>query len=94
MLMASHFISPPLIQVGTFPFPLFSFVKVFIRKALFLSAERWLPRSLGSFYLKDAAFIEAIEIHPDAENYADRFTIYFTTFNPSEFISVSVFFIF
>jgi len=47
-----------------------------------ISAERWLPRSLGSFYLKDAAFIEAIEIHPAAENYADRFTLYFTTFNP------------
>ena len=46
-------------------------------------AEHWLPRSLGSFYLKDAAFIEAIEIHPMAENYADRYTLYFTTFNPS-----------
>ena len=54
-----------------------------------ISAERWLPRSLGSFYLKDAAFIEAIEIHPAAENYADRFTLYFTTFNPSGLISVS-----
>jgi hypothetical protein len=57
-----------------------------------ISAERWLPRSLGSFYLKDATFIQAIEIHPEAENYADRFTLYFTTFNPSGYISVSVIF--
>ena len=48
-----------------------------------ISAEHWMPRSLGSFYLKDAAFIEALEIHPEAENYADRYTLYFTTFNPS-----------
>jgi len=47
-----------------------------------VAAERWLPRSLGSFYLKDAAFIEAIQIHPAAENYVDRYTLYFTTFNP------------
>jgi hypothetical protein len=48
---------------------------------------------LGSFYLKDAAFIEAIEIHPEAENYADHFTLYFTTFHPSGYISVSIIFI-
>ena len=40
----------------------------------------------------DAACIEAIEIHPAAENYADRLTLYFTTFNPSGYISVSVIF--
>ena len=49
------------------------------------SAEHWLPRSLGTFHLKDAAFIDAFEVRPDAENYADRYNLYFTTFNAREF---------
>ena len=44
----------------------------------------WHPKSLGTFRLKDAGFIEIYETHPDEEKYADRFTIYLTTFNPSK----------
>ena len=46
-----------------------------------VDAEKWLPRLLGSFHLKDVAFIDAFEVNPNAENYADRYNLYFTTFN-------------
>ena len=54
-----------------------------LEKASSASASNnvWLPRSLGSFPLKDAGFIEAYQTHPEADNYSDRYTLYLTTFN-------------
>merc|ERR1711997_625740 len=41
------------------------------------SGEFWLPRSLGSFYLKDAAFVEAYHTRP-----LNASALYISTFNP------------
>ena len=46
----------------------------------------WAPKELGTFYLKDVGFIDVYETHPEAENYSERFTAYFTTFNPCKFL--------
>jgi len=46
------------------------------------ASQYWRPKLLGSFYLKDAAFVEAFENpQADEEGDLDKFTLYFTTFN-------------
>ena len=53
------------------------------------SGDIWLPRELGRFHLKDAAFVEVYETTPslktnDDQNttvYADQYNLYITTFN-------------
>ena len=46
------------------------------------ASQYWAPKLLGSFYLKDAGFVEAFE-NPQASD-SDKFTLYFTTFNFGE----------
>ena len=46
------------------------------------ASQYWAPKLLGSFYLKDAGFVEAFE-NPQATD-LDKFTLYFTTFNFGE----------
>merc|ERR1711884_951884 len=44
-------------------------------------SQYWRPKLLGSFYLKDAAFVEAFENSLSEQGDLDKFTLYFTTFN-------------
>ncbi len=41
----------------------------------------WLPKLLGTFHVKDAAFVEVFEVNPEAENVEDKYNLYVTTFN-------------
>ena len=50
--------------------------------------DLWLPRELGRFHLKDAAFVEVYEITPPPQIhyknetvYADKYNLFITTFN-------------
>ena len=52
------------------------------------ASKYWSPKLLGSFYLKDAGFVEAFE-NPSAQSDSDKFTLYFTTFNFGEWSSRS-----
>ena len=62
------------------------------------SNEIWLPRELGRFHLKDAAFVEVYETTPslktiDNQNstvYADQYNLYITTFNAGILIIFTV----
>ena len=47
-------------------------------------SQYWRPKLLGSFYLKDAAFVEAFENPLSEQGDLDKFTLYFTTFNFGE----------
>ena len=62
---------------------------IFLNFGTFITSSKvnyWAPKALGTFYLKDVGFIDVYETHPDAENYSERFTAYFTTFNPCKFL--------
>ena len=47
-----------------------------------LVASEWTPpRQLGSFKLEHAGFVEVFDFAEEAENYADKYTLYISTFN-------------
>ena len=65
------------------PLQVVSALLLFFCLSIEAKSKYWSPKLLGSFYLKDAAFVEAFE-NPQAQSDSDKFTLYFTTFNFGE----------